>query len=207
MKVVGIGFGKTGTSTLAACLRQFGFRHKTWDKRLYDAYARGDMRAIDAVLAAHDSFDDWPWPMLYRDIDARYPGSKFILTIRKDPETWLRSLETHARRRTRRTRVWQIYDLRPDEFDAAKVRQRYLSHIQEARAYFKDRPKDFLEVCWEAGDGWDKLARFLGKPVPSVPFPHAYRTPGDAEFARKELRRRFIPRFIRKLLSPRPSQS
>ncbi|BAU50345.1 hypothetical protein SVA_3811 [Sulfurifustis variabilis] len=205
MKVVGIGFGKTGTSTLATCLRQFGFRHKTWDKRLYDAYARGDLRPINEALEAHDSFDDWPWPVLYREIDARYPGSKFILTVRKDPETWLRSLETHARRRADRTRIWRIYGLEPDHFDSAKVRQRYLQHIDEVHAYFKDRPRDFLEVCWEAGDGWDKLAAFLEMPLPQMPFPHAYRTPGDREFALKEWRRRFIPRFIRKLLWPEPS--
>lgn len=26
---------------------------------------------------------------------------------------------------------------------------------------------------WEVGDGWEPLCKFLGKPVPDVPFPHA----------------------------------
>ena len=153
MKIVGIGLGQTGTSTLAACLRHFGYRHKTWDKALYDAYARGDMAAIDRVLDAYDSFDDWPWPMLYREIDQRYPGSKFILTLRDNPETWLRSLETHARRRVNRTRIWQFYGMAHGRFEAEKARQRYLQHAEDVRRYFKDRPEDFLEVCCERGDG------------------------------------------------------
>jgi hypothetical protein len=27
-------------------------------------------------------------------------------------------------------------------------------------------------VCWENGDGWDALSRFLNKRAPSEPFPH-----------------------------------
>jgi len=29
-----------------------------------------------------------------------------------------------------------------------------------------------LVVCWENGDGWDKLCSFLNKRKPDEPFPH-----------------------------------
>ena len=44
-------------------------------------------------------------------------------------------------------------------------------HNEEVRAYFGDSD-DFLEFSIEEGDGWEKLCRFLDKPVPNVPFPH-----------------------------------
>lgn len=198
MKVVGIGFGKTGTSTLATCLRTLGFRHKTWDKKLYDACARGDMGPVDEALRTHDSFDDWPWPELYQRIDHLYPGSRFVLTLRKDVDTFLRSLQTHAERRSDKTRIWHIYGMAPGHFDAELARRRYLQHVEDVRAYFRDRPSDLLEVCWETGDGWERLTTFLGKPVPAELFPHTYGTPSRAEYARQERLRRLLPRFLRK---------
>lgn len=200
MKVVGVGLGKSGTTTLARCLQRLGFRHRSFNRDIYDAYARGDMQRILGVVEAYDSFDDHPWPSLYREIDARHPGSKFVLTVRKDPETWLRSLETKTMRRVERTRVWHIFGMEKGRFDADRARQHYLRHNQEVRDYFRDRPQDFIEICWERGDGWEQLAPFLGKPVPAEPIPHANKTAGDRAFARKELRIRLIPRFIRKLL-------
>jgi len=200
MKVVGIGFGKTGTSTLAACLRILGYRHMTWNKALYDAYAAGDTRAIDAALDAHDSFDDWPWPALYRHVDARHPGSRFVLTLRKDPDTFVRSLQTHTERRADKTRMWHAYGMQPGRFDPEIAKRRYVEHTVAVREYFKDRPQDLLEICWEDGEGWDRLCAFLGRAVPEAPFPHAYATPSDEDYARQERFRRWVPRFIRKLL-------
>ncbi len=201
MKIIGIGFGKTGTSTLAACLRRFGYRHLTWDKHLYDAWADGNLQVVWQALQQYDSFDDWPWPMLYREVDARYPGSKFILTTRADVDIWLKSLRTHADRRAGRTRVWQSFGMRPGEFDAAKARQRYLQHIDEVRAYFRDRPGDLLEICWERGDGWQQLAAFLGLPAPDEPLPHAYKTPNDWLYRLGRLQKKMLPLFLRRLLA------
>lgn len=199
-KIVGIGFGKTGTSTLADCLKQLGYRHFTWNKHFYDAYAAGNMAEVDRVLDAHDSFDDWPWPELYRYVDARHPGSRFVLTRRKDVDTFLRSLDTHANRRSDKTRLWQIYGMPQGVFQPEVAAERYLRHTDEVRQYFAERPQDLLELCWETGDGWAQLAPFLGHPVPSTPLPKVYATPSDAEYWAQERRRRLIPRFIRQWL-------
>jgi hypothetical protein len=200
VKIVGVGLGKSGTTTLAKCLHHLGFRHRSFNRDIYDIYARGDMKRILEIVEAYESFDDYPWPLLYREIDKRYPGSKFILTVRKDPETWLRSLEKNVMRRVERTRIWHIFGMEKGKFDAEKARRRYLRHNEEVRAYFKDRPNDFLEICWENGDGWEKLAPFLGVPVPSEPIPQANKTLDDRDFARDELRRKLLPRFIRKAI-------
>jgi hypothetical protein len=202
-KVVGVGLGKSGTTTLAHCLQYLGYRHRSWNRDIYDAYARGDMKTIMDIVAAHDSFDDHPWPSLYREIDARYPGSKFVLTVRKDVDTWLNSLETKTLRRAERTRVWSIYGMEKGQFDREKARNAYLQHNDDVRAYFKSRPSDFLEVCWENGDGWEKLAPFLGESIPNTPFPHANKVRDNRTFFWYDLKLKLVPRFVRKAFEPR----
>jgi hypothetical protein len=88
----------------------------------------------------------------------------------------------------------------PGAFDADIARRRYLSHIQEIRDYFKDRPDDLLEICWENGDGWEKLANFLGKPVPQEPFPHRNKRRNDVQYALRRIAKRLTPKFLRKQL-------
>ena len=55
--------------------------------------------------------------------------------------------------------------------------QRYIDtlvyHNHCVFEYFNDREEDFLAMDITRGDGWQKLCAFLGKPTPSVPFPHA----------------------------------
>ena len=47
----------------------------------------------------------------------------------------------------------------------------------EVREYFRNRPDDLLEVCWENNDGWDKLCTFLEVDKPTIAFPHANAKP------------------------------
>ena len=53
--------------------------------------------------------------------------------------------------------------------------ERYRQHNAEVKAYFKDRPEDLLIMDMET-DGWEKLSRFLDKPVPSIEYPKEYIT-------------------------------
>ena len=43
-----------------------------------------------AMVEQFDAFEDNPWPLLYRELDERFPGSKFILT-RRPTENWINS--------------------------------------------------------------------------------------------------------------------
>ena len=52
----------------------FGTKDPDIDSKVHDmAYAMVDR---------FDAFEDNPWPVLYKELDARFPGSKFILTRR-----------------------------------------------------------------------------------------------------------------------------
>lgn len=58
---------------------------------------------VDQVVKSMHSFDacrDAPWFYIFRQLDDAFPGSLFILTVRKDAETWLDSGIRHDLRMT-----------------------------------------------------------------------------------------------------------
>ena len=110
--------------------------------------------------------------MIYKELDERIPGSKFILTLR-DENSWYDSVSRHIGVLRNASHEW-IYGRGkglPMEHRENTIRV-YNDHIKEVRAYFAERPGDLLEVDFTKGDGWEQLCPFLGKVVPDKPFPH-----------------------------------
>ena len=42
----------------------------------------------------YDAFQDNPWPILFRELDESFPGSKFIMT-RRNSDSWIKSVVKH----------------------------------------------------------------------------------------------------------------
>lgn len=172
MKIIGVGLNKTGTTTLGECLRYWGYRHQSFSPLAFDLYVRGRCSEVLAYAGEFDSFDDWPWPLLYPQLDEAFPNSLFILTTRASAEAWYRSLCRHADRTgPTRFRTYVYGHAMPHGHRSEHIAL-YERHNWSVRQYFQGRPQHLLEVCWENGDGWQQLAAFLRKPIPSVPFPH-----------------------------------
>jgi hypothetical protein len=179
-KVVGIGLPKTGTTTLGFCFRRLGFKHRTYDMDLALQVKRNQLEPVLEEATKFESFEDWPWFAVYRELDQRFPNSKFILTLRKDTDTYVASLKRHHEREGIRREGFvkphwwnEVHGVEPTAWDYEKSAQRYQMHHREVLDYFGNRiSKDLLVVCWEHGDGWAELGRFLNKRVPEEPFPH-----------------------------------
>ena len=124
---------------------------------------------VDSVLqllaTPFRSFYDTPWYMLYRSLDEYFPGSKFILTLRRDAMTQALSDWNHNRT------LGKCHGDMPEAYGEEQMRV-YVEHNAAVLQYFQDRPDDLLTVCWEAGDSWNKVCDFLGVPVPDITFPH-----------------------------------
>jgi hypothetical protein len=176
MKIFGIGLNKTGTTTLGTCLKQLGFRHTSWSLPLLEQVAVGEFEGLLQTVASHDSFEDWPYPLVFEVLDHHFPGSRFILTRRSSPERWLCSFKAHALRTDpqlgARTRSL-AYGLPYPQLDPEAHLRRYAQHLQRVRSYFAQRPTDLLEVCWEEEASWGPLCTFLQRPASDLPFPHA----------------------------------
>ena len=162
----GIGLGRTGTSSLCEAFRLLGY-HNVLHNPPFEALATADAGADNGVL------------IFYKYLDYKFPGSKFVLTLR-ERESWLRSME-YANRIFRVTsldddvpimRRMTIYET--VRFDREKYSAAYDRHHAEVRRYFRDRGDDLLEMNINEGEGWDRLCPFLGVGVPDVPFPHLH---------------------------------
>lgn len=172
-KVIGLGYSKTGTTTLRECFRAFGLPFIGFEVELTRQVVCGDPGPSLAALAAYDAAANWPWPLIYREIDDAYPGSRFILTVRRDGPTWLRSLVSQAKKKPRgEYREW-VYGHGDPVGHEDELIARYEAHNEAVRRHFADRPEQLLEVCWETGSGWQELCGFLGRPIPATPFPRA----------------------------------
>jgi fructose-1,6-bisphosphatase/inositol monophosphatase family enzyme len=175
-KIFGIGLSKTGTSSLAQALQRLGF--KTRDCMGTRRYVAGDLSSIDMdTVLAHDALTDTPIPSFYRELDARLPGSKFILTVR-DRESWLQSCRKQFTERAaaaqsdaHRRLFEDLYGT--NVFDEQRFADGYERFVAGVHEYFRGRPADLLVLNVTAGDGWEKLCPFLGRPIPEAPFPKA----------------------------------
>ena len=178
-KVFGIGWAKTGTTTLGSALKILGFEHKSQDFSLVDDFLNGEFDNIKRSVNIHDSFDDWPWIVIYKQLDVLYPQSKFILTVR-DSKNWIKSYrnmlvnEGQASDYSNKIRSY-LYGLDFPDVSDEELIKRYESHIQEVKSYFKYRENDLLVVDWSLNDGWKCLCDFLGKDIPTTSFPHKNR--------------------------------
>ena len=174
MKIFGIGLSKTGTTSLAGALEVLGFR--TRDYPGLTTYTPGDLASIDpVVLGENDALTDTPIPSFYRALDQHYPGARFILTVR-DMDGWLLSCKKQFtakladKQNEAHNRLFMdLYGT--TVFDETLFRSGYQRFVDGVLDHFRDRPQDLLILDIAAGQGWDELCAFLGKPVPAVPFP------------------------------------
>ncbi len=181
-KVFGLGLSKTGTSSLGEALNLLGIRtiHYPCDESTFACLRNGRYRL--PILEGYQGAVDIPVAPFYAQLDAEYPGSRFVLTVR-DPQAWLRSVELHWELMME---WWHQYPdfKRFQEFISACVygsigfsRDRFLhvyeTHRRNVERYFGDRPGDLLVLDICGGEGWEALCPFLGVEVPEAPFPHA----------------------------------
>ena len=176
MKIFGIGLSKTGTTSLAHALEILGFR--TRDNMGITRYSPGDLSSIDnSAVESHDALTDTPIPSFYKQLDQHYQGAKFILTVREMDE-WLKSCKKQFTAKSADKQSDAHNQLFMDlygtaVFDEDKFKAGYEKFVNGVYEYFRDRPQDLLVMNVTAGDGWEKLCPFLGKPIPDFPFPKA----------------------------------
>jgi hypothetical protein len=99
MKVIGAGFGRTGTMSLKVALERLGFGpcyHMTEifahpeHTGFWLSVWRREPADWDGVLGNYQATVDWPGCTFYEELMERHPGSKVLLSVR-DPDRWYES--------------------------------------------------------------------------------------------------------------------
>jgi len=174
-KIFGVGLNKTGTTTLGQCGKILGLATTSYNKKLLeDVVLRKDFSGIKDTVSQHDLFEDWPWPLIYKELDEMFPNSKFVLTTRITEEKWFKSLEKHALRTDPTNHCRKLaYGYSFPHKHKEEPLEFYRNHNSNVRKYFSGRENDFLEICWEKGDDISKFCNFLGVDTPDMDTPHA----------------------------------
>ena len=175
MNVWGVGLIKTGVTSLAKALNLLGFNAKKI--------------VIPKELTIYEAGTDMPVAARYKALDEKHPGSKFILTLRHTEgveclDDWLESCRLQWRRAkfpglaqnkpfvALEISYYRTFFFGGYDYDRATFIRAYWQHYADVLAYFDTRRTDLLVLNIFNGDPWPPLCKFLGKPVPNIPFPH-----------------------------------
>jgi hypothetical protein len=100
VKVIGAGFGRTGTRALKAALERLGYGPcyhmseviaRPYRVRQWLEIGEGAIPDWDDVFAGFQAAVDWPAAAYWRELSAHYPRAKVVLSVR-DPERWYESV-------------------------------------------------------------------------------------------------------------------
>lgn len=175
-KVFGIGFQKTGTTTLGMIFDKLGYRTAGYHQFRHLAGRKdlglAELEALALDLAAdYDAAKDTPWPIFYKALDRAYPGSKFI-HVTRDPEAWIRSAVNDFGKGPNALHQ-AIYGVPCPEGHEAVWLERYNRHNAEVATYFAERPQDCLFLRLEDGVSYEEVCGFLGEPIVGTGVPKA----------------------------------
>jgi hypothetical protein len=186
LKVIGSGFGRTGTMSLKHALEHLGMpcyhmveclpkgpaHWKLWEQ------ARAGAPNWEEIFKGFSATVDFPASTSFKVLADYYPDAKVVHTVR-DPEKWFDSTQA-----TIFQPKWIEY-LKSSEagpyMDACI--DSYFDNRMHDRDYLIKRFYEHTEVVksaiaperllvFEAAQGWEPLCAFLQLPVPSEPFPH-----------------------------------
>lgn len=170
-KIFCIGWHKTGTTTMGDALLVLGFDVMGARLDLAELLLQGKKNEVLDCARDYSVLQDVPWNALFKELDATYPGSKFILTIR-DEQQWLNSALKHFKDSYTSMREW-LYGEGIIQGNEELYLKRFQSHNAEVKDYFKDRPEDLLVMDLSKGHGWAELCGFLNMDIPNKAFPHS----------------------------------
>lgn len=174
-KVFCIGLGKTGTTSMSVILKELGYRHTSGFVESGLIWTElGQIDRLWGDIDKYDSFDDFPFPYIYKELYERYPDAKFILTMRNNPEEWLSSLKKHNLRNGPTTGHLLAYGCYSPEGHESRLLSLYESHISEVSSYFATK-RNFLKINLGIQDARVRLADFLEVELKDLTIPVANR--------------------------------
>ena len=185
LSVIGAGFGRTGTESMKLALETLGrgpchhmkeILANSEQIALWRAIARGDLPDWEKAFAGYNSAVDWPAAFFWRELSEHYPDAKILLTVRS-AESWYESMAGTIFKILKAstdpasiglTLIGEsVFEGRFD--DRAHAIAVYEKNIATVQAAFTEQRL----LTYNLGDGWEPLCRFLGEPVPDVPYPRS----------------------------------
>ena len=188
-KIFCVGRNKTGTKSLSKALKKLGYKiadQRPTEMLLDDWFNRDFSRIVSFCKSGGDVFQDVPFslPFTFVVMDQYFPGSKFILTVRDNPEQWYNSLVRFHSEKFSPGRIpgkedlihaeyvepgwmWKanrmIYNTpEGDPYNKSVMISLYLKHNEAVIDYFRNRKDDLLILNPADAGAYRDLSNFLG---------------------------------------------
>ncbi|MEZ4615462.1 MAG: sulfotransferase [Caldilineaceae bacterium] len=216
IKVIGAGFGRTGTKSLQVALEELGYApcyHMTTlfehpeQSSTWQAASAGNPVDWQTFLADYAATVDWPGCTFYQELMRAFPDAKVLLNVR-EPEKWYESAAATIYGATQglpvivrviRPALANVVDMINGLIWQKTFDNRFADHAH-AIAVFNAHNAEVQRVVpperllvYTVKEGWEPLCRFLDVPVPDKPFPHLNDT---AEFQLMMKRRRWLAQLL-----------
>tara|TARA_R110000868_G_scaffold22354_40_gene91707 strand:- start:5262 stop:5897 length:636 start_codon:yes stop_codon:yes gene_type:complete len=188
LKIVGAGFGRTGTYSLKAGLEQLGFgpcHHMSNVINDPDQIARWSKAAsgkpdLNRIFQGFSSAVDFPVAAFWQEAMADWPDARVILSYR-DAEDWYESfsqtilpLVLDKASWPQKSRPWFemlemiiIGKALHGRTDREGILTAYRANEQAVR----DLVRTGRALIFDAADGWSPLCSFLGADLPATAYP------------------------------------
>ena len=194
LKIIGAGFGRTGTLSLKVALEKLGFGpcHHMKEVILNDEQTNyfyhaslGELMDWDEVFKDYQSAVDWPAIAYYKELAEKYPYAKVILSVRDASAwydsargtiyqvplnfpKWIRKIFPRSDRLMKMMHTTVFGPPFMNRFeDKEFAMEVFNTHIKTVK---KNISQDRLLVH-TAKDGWEPLCEFLEVPIPEEPYP------------------------------------
>ncbi|KAI8140117.1 P-loop containing nucleoside triphosphate hydrolase protein [Fennellomyces sp. T-0311] len=200
LKIIGAGYGRTGTDSLRSALDILGYRTHHMRSMYQDEDSHPELfleafnhpeRPVDwdYLYNDYDAAVDWPTATFVKRLVESYPEAKVLLTVR-DPDSWYKSMRNTVFRslttpitseKGLKSRAMSkvicmdglLSTIQPNQpMDEIMIKAKYNAHNEWV---IQAVPPERLLVL-KLGEGWDRLCRFLDKPIPDIPYPHSNST-------------------------------
>jgi hypothetical protein len=186
LKVIGAGFGRTGTASLkialetlleGKCYHMSEVLGRAGHVDLWLDAAAGKP-VWDQIFGDYVATVDYPGAFYWGELAGQYPDAKVVLSVR-DAERWYTSTQetifSHTLEEIQAGTKWgrmikaTINDhLDGDIHSHDHLVKAFNEHTQRVSAAFS--PDRLL--IFDAREGWGPLCQFLDVPVPEQPYPH-----------------------------------
>ncbi len=193
LKIIGSGFGRTGTKSIKEALEMLGFGpcHHMYEvlENLdqlpgWQAAANGEKPDWERLFDGYSSQVDWPGAHFWRDTTDAFPDAKVLHSFRP-VDKWWRSFEKTI---GKLMHTYPSMDLPPPVRELLDMSHtvvgeqtfggKYLDR-DAAIAAFEQRTADVRAhvpaeklLVFDVAQGWEPLCAFLDVPVPDTAFPH-----------------------------------
>lgn len=194
LKIIGSGFGRTGTMTMKTVLESLGlgpthhmtelFEHPDHVGLWKDAFEGKDVDWA-TLFPGYRSQVDWPGALFWHELSIAFPEARVIHTRRPEEEWWA----SFSRTIGKLISIHETMPLPPHVAEmirntSAGFASRYkadLSVKEDAIAAYRrneERVRDTIPadrlLVFDVAEGWEPLCRFLELPVRTGPLPRTH---------------------------------